>query len=185
MTDDIAPLAARVALADGLESQMAPVRVRVLKPIPPLRSEGLTGEFREGDVITVLRWQAYALMSEGYVELMDEGFDTELFKAYVRERGLGQGQVSSLPFEDFYSRLRDRLNSLRSKGEAAQQQYRKVYMTAMDLITLRMGKILNAVAGGESAALLMDRIVPEERELLRQIIPLVSDWKKRVLGENP
>jgi DNA replication initiation complex subunit (GINS family) len=116
---------------------------------------------------------------------MDEGFDTELFKAYVRERGLGQGQVSSLPFEDFYSRLRDRLNSLRSKGEAAQQQYRKVYMTAMDLITLRMGKILNAVAGGESAALLMDRIVPEERELLRQIIPLVSDWKKRVLGENP
>jgi len=163
---------------------LIPVKVIMKEGLPPIEIGSVSlPETNEGDVIEVPRWVAEVKMD--FVEIQEESFDIELFKALSRERMQDSSQLSTLK-GDFYPRMRRRINlkkinmenDSRLKGE-----YEKFLASAYDLIALRTSKLLNLTCLPSLSPDLEMKLTLEEKKLFELIHSLVKDWKKTILGE--
>ncbi len=161
---------------------MSPVKVTARSDIPEAKLSTYTlQEVNQGEVAEVPRWVAEVLQEDNLVDMGEEGVEAELFRALQREKLQGTTQPSPL-HKDVYIRLRRYLLMLR-KRNPRDAHYDKVKMSAQDLMTTRLRKIV-ALAGTTSPAEPSAFLSPEELLLYREIKQLVSEWRSLVLGEE-
>jgi DNA replication initiation complex subunit (GINS family) len=101
--------------------------------------------------------------------------ELELFKAVHRERIQGPAQLSPLP-RDFYPKLRAYLKGLKDPAKLA-----KARASAHDLLTLRIGKILDLTATTSLPPGVEERLTPEELYLYRRTLALVEEFRRGVV----
>lgn len=162
------------------------VKVLVKKPLQAMD----IGSFRlpeasEGTVLDLPRWVANILQSTGSVELQEDGIDAELFRAVTRERIHSNLQLNPIR-EDFYLRLREYLHIIHQSAENdsnARQEYDRALISAHDLITMRIGKILQLSALSSIPSDLFTKITPEERMLFEKVRELVNEWRRILLND--
>lgn len=164
--------------------RMAHVKVLVKKPLQPAQMGTYTlPEASEGTVIEMPRWVANILKSMDAVELQEEAIDDELFRAVTRERVHANLQLNPIR-EDFYLRLREYLHTLKNKAEnnsLSRQEYDRGIISAHDLVTMRVGKILQLSALSSIPSDLFTKITSEERMLFEKVRELVSEWRRTLL----
>jgi DNA replication initiation complex subunit (GINS family) len=107
----------------------------------------------------------------------------ELFKALSRERIAPAQQLAALR-GDFYPRLRRFLLGLKQRvaqNPALGSDQLRATISARDLVSLRLSKLLHLTSGTSFAPDLMQKITPEERRLFEVVRSLVEEWRVAVL----
>ena len=164
--------------------RMANVKVLVKKALQPAEmGTYMLPEASEGTVIEIPRWVANILKSMGAVEPQEDGIDDDLFRAVTRERVHANLQLNPVR-EDFYLRVREYLRILKDKAETnsmSRQEYDRAMISAHDLITMRIGKILQLSALSSIPSDVFTKITPEERMLFEKVRELVSEWRRTLL----
>jgi hypothetical protein len=165
---------------------MAPVKVLVKKALQPIE----IGSFRlpeasEGTLIEMPRWIANILAGLGQIELQEVDINSELFRAVTRERIQTNLQLNPIR-EDFYLRLKEHLRMLRENAETsgvARQTHDRAMISAHDLVTMRIRKILQLSALSSIPSDLFTKITPEEKVLFENVRGLVGEWRRTLLND--
>ncbi|MEM3725879.1 MAG: hypothetical protein QXK98_03340 [Candidatus Bathyarchaeia archaeon] len=166
-----------------------PVRVVANRNCPEVRLAGLNvGPFEEGNEYEVPYWIALELQKFGIVrprgeELLDA---SALYKIHWKERAQSTGQLSSLP-EDFYPKIRRLLAEL--KGEIAKQpekmrDYERVKHLALDIVNLRLKKIVSLAATPVQTEQFLKSLTKEERLLYEELYRNINLWRAKILEFN-
>ena len=140
-------------------------------------------ETKEGDSVEVPRWVGEILVETGFADAQEESLEIEISRALSRERIQGSLQLSTLK-KDFYLKVRRHLNYLERKGEideAAKPEHERFSVSAYDLITLRLGKLLYFGSSSSTPQDLLEKITPEEEKLFNGAHDVVESWRKTVL----
>ncbi|MCL4343766.1 MAG: DNA replication complex GINS family protein [Nitrososphaerota archaeon] len=133
-------------------------------------------EPKQGDIIDVESWLGTLMVKAGHARIMSEEFENEVLNSLNREKLIGQYQLSSIK-PDFYVKFKALL-SYKEKTEAD-----KIRMYAMDLVTLRMNKIVQLALQGVQYEKLSSTLTPEESIFFQEIRETVEYWKLRMLSE--
>ena len=133
-------------------------------------------EPKQGDIIDAESWLGSLMVKEGHAKIMGEEFENEIFNSLNREKLIGPYQLSGIK-PDFYIKLK----VLLSNGERTETSKIRVY--AMDLVTLRMNKIVQLALQGAQYEKLSNLLTPEESILFQEIRESIEYWKTRMLGE--
>jgi hypothetical protein len=169
---------------DGLVTddlaQLGTIKIRAIRQIPALPDLGITNSIGEGQTVSLPRWQAYALVEEGYAILVDDDIEIELAKACIKEKG-SSVQLFQLPYRDFYARVKDKLKALSNASMADKRKHDHIYALMQELITLRLHKILSQLAASEGSGPPKEVLSDDELELVRSISPQLLSWKKKML----
>ena len=166
--------------------RMAPVKVMVKKALQPIELDSFRlPEASEGTVIEMPRWVANILAGLGQIELQEDDINSELFRAVTRERIQTNLQLNPIR-EDFYLRLKEHFRALRETAETngvARQAHDRVMISVHDLVTMRIGKILQLSALSSIPSDLFTKVTPEEKMLFEKVRELVSEWRRTLLND--
>ncbi len=133
-------------------------------------------EPKQGDIIDVESWLGTLMVKAGYAKIMTEEFENEVLNSLNREKLIGQYQLGNIK-PDFYIKLKT-LFSYKEKTEVD-----KIRMYAMDLVTLRMNKIVQLALQGAQYEKLSNALTPEESIFFQEIRESIEYWKLRIMGE--
>ena len=166
--------------------QNSPVKVIANRSCPEIKLAGLTvGPFEEGNEYEVHYWIACKLEKFGVVRLRSEELldATKLHKIQWKERVQTVGQLSELP-KDFYPKLRRLLADL--KGEMAKnpekiREYEKAKYLALDILNLRLKKIVSIASAPAQTEQVLKNLTDEERFLYEKVYKLINKWKTQLL----
>ncbi len=164
----------------------SPVRVIANRSSPEIRLAGLTvGPFEEGGEYEVYYWVARELERSGIIRFRSEELlDTsKLYKIQWRERVQSAGQISELP-KDFYPKLRRHLSELKEKaGKNPEKmlEYEKARQLAIDVLNMRLKKILAIASAPAQTEQFLKNFTAEERVLYEKVFKLVNTWKTLML----
>lgn len=164
----------------------SPVKVIANRNCPEIKLAGLTiGPFEEGNEYEVLYWVARELEKFGVVRFRSEELldSSKLYKIHWKERVQTAGQVSELP-KDFYPKLRRYIAKL--EAEAAKmpekmREYEKVKQLAVDIVNLRLKKIVSLASAPAQTEHVLRNLTAEERLLYEHIYRLINKWKNQLL----
>lgn len=142
------------------------------------------GPFNQGITIELPRWICDKLEEHGY------GNKSEDIPSIVWISKLAWSESRSqaiMPLEPlFYAKLRSMLKTLRqranqSSDSSAHRDYEVAYMSALDLITSRLQKIMKTslMAPGKLEAI--PNATDEEKFLFTILSKLINSWSKAVL----
>ncbi|MGB9958985.1 MAG: hypothetical protein ACPLKQ_00475 [Candidatus Bathyarchaeales archaeon] len=162
------------------------VKVIANRNCPEIKLAGLTiGPFEEGNEYEVYFWVACKLEKFGVVRFRSEELldATKLYKLQWKERVQTAGQLSELP-KDFYPKLRVYLANL--KGEMAKnpekmREYEKAKYLALDILNLRLKKIVSIASAPAQTEQVLKNLTDEERFLYEKIYTLINKWKTQLL----
>lgn len=166
-----------------------PVRVVANRNCPEIKLAGLNvGPFEEGNEYEVPYWIALELQKFGIVrprgeEMLDA---SALYKIHWKERVQSTGQLSSLP-ENFYPKIRRLLAEL--KGEIAKQpekmrDYERMKHLALDIVNLRLKKIVSLAATPTQMEQFLKSLTQEERLLYEELYKNINLWRTKILEIN-
>jgi hypothetical protein len=164
----------------------SPVKVIANRSSPEIRLAGLTvGPFEEGGEYEVYYWVARELERSGIIRFRSEELlDTsKLYKIQWRERVQPAGQISELP-KDFYPKLRRHLSELKEKaGKNPEKmlEYEKARQLAIDVLNMRLKKILAIASAPAQTEQFLKNFTTEERVLYEKVFKLVNAWKTLML----
>jgi len=164
----------------------SPVKVIANRNCPEIKLAGLTvGPFEEGNGYEVLYWIARELEKFGVVRFRNEEMldSAKLYKIHWKERVQTAGQISELP-KDFYPKLRRYLKRLKedaTKHPEKMREYEKVKQLALDILNLRLKKIVSLASAPAQTEHFLRNLTAEERLLYEQIYRLISKWKTQLL----
>lgn len=133
-------------------------------------------EPKQGDIIDVESWLGILMVKAGCARIMTEEFENEVLNSLNREKLIGQYQLGNIK-PDFYIKLKT-LFLYKEKPEA-----NKIRMYAMDLVTLRMNKIVQLALQGAQYEKLSNALTPEESIFFQEIRESIEYWKLRIMGE--
>jgi GINS complex protein helical bundle domain len=139
---------------------------------------------KEGDTTDLPRWMAEELAELKLVEIVEEPFETELFRALSREKMMGPLQLAQLQ-QDFYLRMRRRLRRLAAsaaEGKGRKDEYDRLRAGCYDLIGMRLSKLLSLSSSSTSASSLTDKITPEESSFFSTTQSISREWRGALLG---
>lgn len=164
----------------------SPVKVIANRNCQEIKLAGLTvGPFVEGNEYEVLYWVARELEKFGVVRFRGEELidSTKLYKIHWKERVQTAGQISELP-KDFYPKLRRYLEEL--KAETAKhsdkiREYEKAKQLALDILNLRLKKVVSLASGPAQTGNILRNLTAEERLLYEQIYKFINGWKAQLL----
>lgn len=163
-----------------------PVKVIANRNCPEIKLGGLKlGPFEEGNQYEIYYWAARELEKFGVVRLSSEELlDTsKLYKIHWKERIQPFGQVSELP-ANFYPQLRRYIANLKkeaSRNPEKMIEYKRAVNIALDIITLRMKKLVSAASAQASNREFLKNFTEEERVLYEKVSLLVNKWRKEML----
>jgi len=167
-----------------LEYILSPVKITMKRGLPNIETLSFKlEETKEGDLIEVPRWVSEVLVDMGFAEVQGEPFEVEVFKVLSRERIQGSLQLSTLK-GDFYLKMKRYLGNLKLKSErngAFKPDFERFSVSAYDLITLRLSKLLYLASSSSTPQDLFEKITPEERELFNEAHRMVDGWRRAVL----
>jgi len=164
----------------------SPVKVIANRNCPEIKLAGLTvGPFEEGNEYEVLYWIARELEKFGVVRFRNEEMldSAKLYKIHWKERVQTAGQISELP-KDFYPKLRRYLKRLKedaTKYPEKMREYEKAKQLALDILNLRLKKIVSLASAQAQTEHFLRNLTAEERLLYEQIYRLISKWKTQLL----
>jgi hypothetical protein len=141
-------------------------------------------KMKTGETSELPRWVAEELAELNMVEIQEETFEGEIFKALTREKMLGAPQLSPLQ-ANFYLRMRRRLVTIKEgsqTGKYRREDYEKLKATCYDLIGRRLSKLLS-MSSSASLQTVGDKITPEERVFFTTTRSFSEEWKGALLGE--
>jgi hypothetical protein len=149
------------------------------------------GDFRvdklaEGETVELPRWVADELAGLNLVDVAEEPFEVEIFRALSREKMMGPLQLSAVP-QDFYVDMKRRLGRLSegvATGKMRREDVEKLRSASYDLVGMRLNKLLSLSSSSTSAASLADKITPEESAFFVLSQSLSKEWKGALLGEG-
>ncbi|MCS7115600.1 MAG: hypothetical protein RMJ15_06150 [Nitrososphaerota archaeon] len=162
------------------------VKVIANRNYPEVRLGGLTvGPFEEGNEYEVYFWVARELEKFGIVRLRNEELldVSKLYKIHWKERVQTVGQMSELP-DSFYPKLRRYLADLKKevvKNPEKMREYEKAKYLALDIINLRMKKIVSIASAPAQTGQVLKNFTSEERFLYEKIFKLISKWRTQLL----
>ncbi|MEM2337311.1 MAG: hypothetical protein QXP06_01750 [Candidatus Bathyarchaeia archaeon] len=164
----------------------SPVKVIANRNCPEIKLAGVAvGPFEEGNEYEVLYWMARELEKFGVVRFRSEEMldSSKLYKIHWKERVQTVGQISELP-KDFYPKLRRYLAKL--EAEAAKtpekmREYEKVKQLAVDIVNLRLKKIVSLASAPAQPEHILRNLTAEERLLYEHIYKLINKWKNQLL----
>jgi DNA replication factor GINS len=167
------------------EFLLAPVRVTMKTSTDEMEvGDVIVKKSKEGERIEMPRWVAEELVELELVDLQEESFEVEIFKALTREKILAALQLSQLD-PNFYIRMRRRLAAVRAgveRGKYRREDYEKLRTTSYDLIGRRLSKLLS-MSSSANVQTIADRITPEEKVFFSRSSSISAAWKKALLGE--
>ncbi|MEM2445943.1 MAG: hypothetical protein QW734_04740 [Candidatus Bathyarchaeia archaeon] len=183
--------ALQVGVADRIKAldfifENSPVKVIANRNCPEIKLAGLTvGPFEEGNEYEVLYWVARELEKFGVVRFRSEELldSPKLYKIHWKERVQTAGQVSELP-KDFYPKLRRYIAKLEveaAKTPEKMREYEKVKQLAVDIVNLRLKKIISLASAPAQAEHILRNLTAEERLLYEHIYRLINKWKNQLL----
>lgn len=183
--------ALQVGVADRIKAldfifENSPVKVIANRNCPEIKLAGLTvGPFEEGNEYEVLYWVARELEKFGVVRFRSEELldSSKLYKIHWKERVQTAGQVSELP-KDFYPKLRRYIAKLEveaAKTPEKMREYEKVKQLAVDIVNLRLKKIISLASAPAQAEHILRNLTAEERLLYEHIYRLINKWKNQLL----
>ncbi len=162
------------------------VKVIANRNCPEIKLAGLTiGPFEEGNEYEVYYWVACKLEKFGVVRFRSEELldATKLYKLQWKERVQTAGQLSELP-KDFYPKLRVYLANLKSemaKNPEKMREYEKAKYLALDILNLRLKKIVSIASAPAQTEQVLKNLTDEERLLYEKIYTLINKWKTQLL----
>ncbi|MBC7130441.1 DNA replication complex GINS family protein [Candidatus Bathyarchaeota archaeon] len=162
------------------------VKVIANRNCPEIKLGGLkVGPFEEGNQYEVYYWVARELEKFGIIRFPSETFldASKLYKIHWKERIQPFGQVSQLP-ENFYPQLRRYMANLRkeaSKNPEKMIEYKKAKNIAMDILTLRMKKLVSAASAQTSTREFLKNFTEEEKVLYEKVSALIRQWRDKML----
>ena len=164
---------------------LSPVRVVVKSSMEELEVGDMTiPKLKVGEALELPRWVAEEMVEMGVVEIQEEAFEIEIFKALTREKMLGASQVSALQ-PNFYLMMRRRLATVKEgagSGKYRRDDYEKLRANCYDLIGRRLSKLLS-VSSSASLQTIGDKLTPEEKEFFSASRTQAEQWKSSLLGE--
>jgi len=166
--------------------QNSPVKVIANRNCPEIKLAGLTvGPFEEGNEYEVHYWVACKLEKFGVVRFRNEELldATKLYKIQWKERVQTAGQLSELP-KDFYPKLRRYLADLKNemaKSPEKMREYEKAKYLALDILNLRLKKIVSIASAPAQTEQVLKNLTDEERFLYEKIYKFINKWKTQLL----
>ena len=166
---------------------LSPARITLLENLPAIQVGEVSLEASQaGITLEVPRWVAEIITRSGFADMDEESLDAELFKATSRERIQGSTQLASLG-EDFHLKVHRYLSHFSAQSDTnpeARATYEKLSMTAYDLLTMRMVKVIQLAASKSPPLDIFEKITLEEKLLFNQVQQLVSHWRSSILEET-
>lgn len=141
---------------------------------------------REGETVELPRWAAEELVQLNLAEMIEEPFETEIFKALSREKMMGPLQLSNLT-PDFFLKMRRRLAHLSSavqEGKVRKEDYERLRSNSYDLVGLRLGKLLTLSSSSADVATFSDKLTPEESAFFKLSQSFSKEWKNALLRDG-
>ena len=164
---------------------LSPVRITLLENLPAIQVGEVSLEASQaGTTLEVPRWVAEIITRSGLADMAEESLDAELFKAISRERIQGSAQLASLK-EDFHLKVHRHLSHSSIQSETnpeTRDTYEKLSITAYDLVTMRMVKVIQLAASRSPPLDIFEKITLEEKLLFNQVQQLVNHWRSSILG---
>lgn len=163
-----------------------PIKVIANADLPEIRLVGLVvGPFEEGNSYEIPFWVARKLEKQGIVRFRDEDLldSAKLYKIQWKERLQTAGQLSEFP-RDFYPKIRRYLSELKKeavKSPEKMREYEKAKYLAVDIINLRLRKIVSLASTPVHAAHVLKNVTDEERFLYERISKIIEEWKNQLL----
>jgi len=164
----------------------SPVKVIANRNCPEIKLAGLTvGPFEEGNEYEVPYWVARELEKFGVARFRSEELldVARLYKIHWKERVQTAAQISELP-KDFYPKLRRYLTELKeesAKNWEKMREYEKAKQLALDILNLRLRKIVSLASAPAQTEQILKNLTAEERLLYEQIYRLINKWKTHLL----
>jgi GINS complex protein len=140
----------------------------------------------EGQATDLPRWMAEELAVLNVVEIPEEPFETEIFRALSKEKMMGPLQLSVLP-EDFYMRMRRRLARLdvaAREGKARKEEVEKLRAVCYDLVGIRLSKLLSLSSTSTRASDMGDKLTSEEKAFFTKAQLSANEWKTALMGSG-
>jgi hypothetical protein len=164
------------------------VKIRANRKINAIKLAGLQiGPFEEGNEYEVYYWVAKELEKTGIARLSGEELDnTEIFKIQWKERVQTPRQICKLS-DGFYPKLRRYLSELKieaSKKPEKVRDYEKVRQLALDIVNLRLKKIISLASTQHQTEQFLRNITNEERFIYERLYYLINTWKKQILKDG-
>ncbi|MEM1537292.1 MAG: hypothetical protein QXK12_05355 [Candidatus Nezhaarchaeales archaeon] len=160
------------------------VAVVFLREIPRLEVAGLKlGPFTEGAEARYPRWLALILEAEGIARITDEeGVNAQdLAKLLWRE----EHTPKMVKVDDhFYSRISKYLRELNEKSKLKVEAIRErdqAVGRAMDLVKVRVQKIVGAALLENVPSSFVEALTPEEKLLLEGLKVVIENWKRSTI----
>jgi hypothetical protein len=149
------------------------------------------GDFRidnvkDGETVELPRWAAEELVRLNLAEMLEEPFETEIFKALSREKMMGPLQLSNIT-PDFFLKMRRRLGHLNTavqEGKVKKEDYERLRSNSYDLIGLRLGKLLALSSSSADVATFSDKLTPEESAFFKLSQSFSKEWKNALLRDG-
>jgi len=163
-----------------------PIKVIANADLPEIRLVGLVvGPFEEGNSYEIPFWVARKLEKQGIIRFRDEDLldSAKLYKIQWKERLQTAVQLSEFP-GDFYPKIRRYLSELKKeavKSPEKMREYEKAKYLAVDIINLRLRKIVSLASTPVHAAHVLKNVTDEERFLYERISKIIEEWKKQLL----
>lgn len=162
------------------------VKVIANRNCPEIKLGGLTvGPFEEGNEYELYFWVACELEKFGIIRFRSEELldASKLYKIQWKERVQAVQQITELP-KDFYPKLRRYLAELRKeivKNPEKMREYEKVKHLALDILNLRLKKIISIASAPAQTEQVLKNFTSEERFLYEKIYKLISKWRNQLL----
>jgi len=140
----------------------------------------------EGSTMSVPLWVANILEKHGFVEVQEERFDEDFFRSVAKEKLLKDSvNLSQLP-DDFYVHLVDYVNKkvTDSSGILVGNDLIKIRNDALDLVSIRLRKLLHYSRAYFDSSEIMPKLTLEERILLQMLQKNVRDFSSSIFEEG-
>ncbi|MCX8177802.1 MAG: hypothetical protein N3F10_05860 [Candidatus Bathyarchaeota archaeon] len=164
----------------------SPVKVIANRNLHEIKLVGLSiGPFEEGVQYEVPYWIASKLEKAGVVRFRSEDSldPLKLYKIQWKERLQAAGQLSEFP-KDFYPKFRRYLSQIKVeivKNPEKMREYEKAKYLAMDIVNLRLKKILSLASTPATSTQIIKSLTEEEKILYDKIYHLIEEWRNQLM----
>ena len=169
-----------------VESELSLIKIIAKKDINQTEIGGYKiNDQEEGSKFEVPKWVASILSDMDLIEFVDDGIEIEVFKALNQEKLLGN-QLSELR-PDLYKKINFLLKNWKNKlsnDPELIQNYEKLSTSLLDLINIRISKIIGLASLSYPPDDLHKHLTSEEFLLFDNVQKQIQEWRNSMIGEE-
>jgi len=138
-----------------------------------------------GDTVDLPVWVASVLHERNLVEVNEDSLEVEIFRLINRERIQKTLALSEIK-DNFYFKLNIFLTNSKinlQKNPELKNDYDKLYNSALDLVNIRIKKIVSLASLSTHPDDLTIKLTPEEQFLFNEIKSTIVKWRTLLIGD--